>query len=164
MIRRGDFIDGTQQVKAGYDDMLKIGVGLLSTSFLGAIGEGLAGSGRVAEGLATIDEALALCVQNEDLWCFAELLRLRGDLLLLQGGPEAQAMAEDCYVQGLDWAGRQGALSWELRCATSMARLWRDRGQATRARERLASVYDRFTEGFTTSDLRAAKDLIDEMS
>jgi predicted ATPase len=72
--------------------------------------------------------------------------------------------AEDHFRQALDWARRQGALSWELRCATSLARLRRDQARHEEARELLASVYDRFTEGFATADLRAAKALIDELS
>ena len=91
----------------------------------------------------------------------ADLLRVKGELLLLEGAPEAAAAAEDHYQQGLDWARRQGTLSWELRCATSLARLWRDQARSEEARALLAPVYDRFTEGFETADLKAAKALID---
>jgi len=72
--------------------------------------------------------------------------------------------AEDFYRQGLDWARRQGALSWELRCATSLARSQRDRGRHREARELLASVYGRFTEGFGTADLQTVKRLLDELT
>jgi predicted ATPase len=61
-------------------------------------------------------------------------------------------------------APRQGALSWELRCATSLARLWRAQARSEEARELLAPVYDRFTEGFATADLKAAKALLDDLS
>jgi predicted ATPase len=72
-------------------------------------------------------------------------------------------VAEDHFVQALDVAGRQGALSWELRAATSLARLWRDQGRKADAYGLLAPVYDRFTEGFETADPKAAKALIDEL-
>jgi predicted ATPase len=91
------------------------------------------------------------------------LLRARGDLLLLEGGPDAAAAAEDHYKQGLDWARRQGALSWELRCATSLAQLWREQQRTKKARELLSAVYDRFTEGFETADLKTAKALLDSL-
>ena len=66
--------------------------------------------------------------------------------------------------QALDWARRQGALSWRsLRAATSLARLWRDQNRTKAAREILAPVYDRFTEGFETTDLKAAKLLLDDL-
>jgi predicted ATPase len=87
----------------------------------------------------------------------------RQGLLLLEGAPGAAAAAEDHFRQALDWARRQGALSWELRAATSLARLWRDQARSNEARELLSSVYDRFTEGFATADLGAAKALLDHL-
>lgn len=65
-------------------------------------------------------------------------------------------------MHGLDWARRQQALSWELRCATSLVQLWHHSARGNEARELLAQVYGRFTEGFATADLRAAETLIDE--
>src|SRR5580704_3579718 len=93
----------------------------------------------------------------------AELLRVKGELLLLEGAPEASVTPENHYQQGLDRAHRQGALSWELRCATSLARLRRDQAPSEEAHELLAPVYDRFTEGFATVDLRAARALLDKL-
>ena len=90
-----------------------------------------------------------------------ELLRVKGELLLLQGAPGAAAAAEDHFRQALDWASRQGALSFELRAATSLARLLRDQGRAADATALLQPVYDRFTEGFDTPDLKAATTLLD---
>jgi len=82
----------------------------------------------------------------------------------LGSSPAAAAAAEDHFRQAIDWARRQGALSWELRAATSLARMWRDQGRSQEARELLASVYDRFTEGFDTADLKATKALLDELA
>jgi predicted ATPase len=79
-------------------------------------------------------------------------------------GHRAAAVAEDHFRQALDWARRQGALSWELRCATSLARLWRNQARSNEARELLAPIYNRFTEGFDTADLKAAKSLLDDLS
>jgi predicted ATPase len=95
---------------------------------------------------------------------YAELLRIEGELLLLRGDPGAAAAAEDQLRQALDWAHRQGALCWELRAATSLARLWQNRDGVDKARELLGSVYGRFTEGFETADLRVAKMLLDDMA
>jgi predicted ATPase len=94
----------------------------------------------------------------------AELLRVKGELLLSQGGSGAAATAEAQFRQALDWARRQGALSWELRAATSLARLWRDQARSKQARELLTPVYDRFTEGFATADLKEAKRLLEELA
>ena len=92
-----------------------------------------------------------------------ELLRLKGELALREDAPDATPVAEDHFRQALDWARHQGALSWELRAATSLARLWRDQNCTKAAREILAPVYDRFTEGFETTDLKAAKWLLDDL-
>jgi predicted ATPase len=70
-------------------------------------------------------------------------------------------MAEDCFRQALDSARRHGALSWELRAATSLARLWRDQNRRAEALTLLQPVYDRFTEGFDTADLIEARLLLD---
>jgi predicted ATPase len=91
----------------------------------------------------------------------SELLRIKGELLRLQDAPAAAAAAEEHFRRALDWARRQGALSWELRAATSLARLLRDQHRPADAMALLQPVYDRFTEGFDTADLKAAKALLD---
>ena len=130
---------------------------------LGQLAACLGEAGEITEGLAIVDDALARCKARAEGWYLAELMRIRGELLLLEGAPAASSAAEDHYQQGLDLAQRQGALSWELRCATSLARLWRDQARSDEARPLLASVYDRFTEGFATADLRTAKALLDDL-
>ena len=87
-----------------------------------------------------------------------------GELLLLQGAPGAAAAAEGLFRQALDWARQQGALSWKLRAATSLARLRRNQGCPADAVACLRPIYDRFTEGFGTADLITAKQLLDELS
>jgi predicted ATPase len=81
-------------------------------------------------------------------WYLAELLRTKGELLLLEGLPTSVETAEECFQQALEVARRQGALSWELRAATNLARFWRGQQRGTQARKLLGSVYRRFTEGF----------------
>ena len=83
--------------------------------------------------------------------------------MLLQGTPGAAETAEDLFRQALDGARQQGTLSWELRAATSLARLLRNQGRPADAIACLQPVYDRFTEGFGTADLIAAKQLLDEL-
>jgi predicted ATPase len=131
--------------------------------FLVNLAEFLGPAGEVDEGLAAIDEAQQRAERHEELWCMPEILRIKGELLQRAGAPDAEVAAEDHFRQALDWARRQGALSWELRAATSFARLLRDRDRIGEARELLASVYGRFTEGSGTSDLREAKRLIDAL-
>jgi hypothetical protein len=85
-----------------------------------------------------------------------ELLRIKGGLLLADGRPDAAVSAEEQFLQALDWARRQDVLSWELRAATSLARFWRptsDHRSAPTPRR----VYMKFTGGFETADLLAAR-------
>jgi predicted ATPase len=102
--------------------------------------------------------------ETEEYGFKAELLRIKGELLLLQRAPEAAAEAEDHFRQALDWARRQGALSWELRAAASLSRLLRDQSRSADATALPHPVYDRFTEGFETTDFKAAKALLDTLS
>jgi hypothetical protein len=163
LIQRGDVVIGSQHLRCALDGLRKLGFVQRYPAFLGALAQGLALAGQEAEALVAIDEALALCERDEERWCVAELLRIKGELVLLEGGPDAAEAGEDHFRQALDWARRQGALSWELRAATSLARLWRDQNRTKAAREILAPVYDRFTEGFETTDLKAAKLLLDDL-
>ena len=94
-------------------------------------------------------------------WLEAELYRLKGQLLLRRGHAEA---AEDRYREALRIAREQEAKLWELRAAVSLARLCRDQGRRTEARDLLAPVYGWFTEGFDTPDLKEAKALLDALT
>jgi predicted ATPase len=160
-IQLGDAVIGSRYLRGALDELRKLGFVQRYPAFLGVLAKGLARAGQGAEALAAIDEALALCERNEERWCVAELLRIKGELVLSEGEPDAAEAAEGHFRQALDWARRQGALSWELRAATSLARLWRDQNRTKAAREILAPVYDRFAEGFETTDLKAAKLLLD---
>jgi predicted ATPase/DNA-binding winged helix-turn-helix (wHTH) protein len=161
LIRNGDFDNGLPLLRTALEQPPEASFQPCFTWFLGQLAEGLGRAGQIAQGLEAIDEALARSERNEDRWCVAELLRIRGELLLAQGGSGAAAAAEDHYHQGLDWARRQGALSWELRAAMSLARLLRDQNRSAEAIALLSPIYDRFTEGFETADLKTAKALID---
>jgi predicted ATPase len=126
--------------------------------------EALYRAGEIAKGLATVDEAIARSEETEEHRLITELLRIKGELFLLQGAPAAAASAEGHFQQALDWARGQGALSWELRTASSLARLWRNQHRVKEARELLGSVYARFTEGFATADLQEARSLLEQLA
>jgi predicted ATPase len=119
----------------------------------------LARTGRAAEAVATLDDAMARASATQELWFEAELHRLRGELSR-QSAPDA---AEGWFRQALATAQRQKAKSWELRAATSLARLLRDQGRHEQARQTLAPVHGWFTEGFETADLQEAKALLEEL-
>jgi predicted ATPase len=163
VIQRGDVITGLPLLRAGIDEFGEAGSAVLRfIAFLMA--EALGRAGQHAEGLAAIEEAIGRSERTEERWAMAELVRVKGELLLLQGAPGAAAAAEDHFRQALDWARQEGALSWELRAATSLARLLRHQDRTTDATACLQPIYDRFTEGFGTEDLKAAKALLNALS
>ena len=162
VIQRGDLSIGLRLLRAAFAE--PGAAGSVPRLFTFVLAEALGRAGQIPGGRAAIEEAIVRSQHNEERWVIAELLRIKGELLLLQGGSGAAAAAEDHYRQALGWARRQGALSWELRAATSLARLLRDQGRSAEATALLQPVYDRFTEGFATGDLKAAKALLDDRS
>ena len=93
----------------------------------------------------------------------AEMWRIKGELLLKAAEGNAQSEAESCYQKAIEIAWHQNAKSWELRAANSLARLWQQQGKIAKARQMLSKIYDWFTEGFDTRDLKIAKAMLDEM-
>jgi predicted ATPase len=160
VIKAGDPGTGSRLVDTSIDEIAEPNFSLRSLTNLSELAEALAHAGRIAEALALVEAGIE---QSEGGWLTPELLRLKGELLLLQSTPAAAETAEDFFRQALDASRRQEALSWELRAATSLARLLRDRGRAADAVACLQPIYDRFTEGFGTADLIAAKQLLDEL-
>jgi predicted ATPase len=118
-------------------------------------------AGQIEEALTLLDDALQIVESTGQRWFAAELNRHKGRLLLEQGRAEA---AEQLYREALSIAQEQEAKGWELRAATSLARLRRCQGRRPEARDLLAPVYRWFTEGFGTPDLKEAKALLDELT
>ena len=158
---RGNFVVGVRLLRACLDGLREARFQTFYAVFLGGLAKSLAATGNVEEGLTTIDKALGGAERNGEAWYMPELLRIKGEVLL-QREPNA-IYAEDQFLRSLAWARRQGALSWELRSATSLARLWCDQARTTEAHELLAPVYHRFTEGFDTVDVKAAKALVESL-
>jgi predicted ATPase len=117
-------------------------------------------AGQVEETVTLLDDALQIVERTGERWFAAELNRHKGQFLLQQGRPEA---AEELYRKALSIAQDQEAKLWELRASVSLARLRRNQGRRSEARDLLAPVYGWFTEGFDTPDLNEAKALLDEL-
>ena len=119
--------------------------------------------GIADEALTALEAAVAHFERTGDALWEPEVHRLMGDLLLRRS-PSAPDRAEVSYRRAIERARSQEAKSWELRAATSLARLWRDQGKPAAARDLLAPVYGWFTEGFDTADLKDAKALLDHLA
>ncbi|RFU48356.1 winged helix-turn-helix domain-containing protein [Paraburkholderia sp. DHOC27] len=136
-------------------------IGMRYSMFAGLYAQGLLGFGREREALTTIEEALAWSKAHDELWCIAELLRIKGDILAGASGLDPLGESEALYWQALESAQQQGALFLELRAAMSMARLKHRQGETAQAESVLVAAYDKFTEGFATADLQQARALLD---
>jgi hypothetical protein len=145
--------DGTPEFGQRRDAVLELAAGPLFVDLLGTIRPELAGQ-----------EAVRRAEARQSGWCAAEILRAHGVNLLRQNGAQAPERAESLFREALDLARQQGAFSWELRVATSLARLWRQAGRKDEARTLLAPVHDRVTEGFDSADVLAARQLLSENS
>ena len=110
-----------------------------------------------------VTEALTLMDTTGERWYEPELHHLQGELLLQQSS-DNHPEAASCFQQAIRIAQHQQAKSWELRAATSLARLWQQQGKRQEAHDLLAPVYGWFTEGFDTADLQEAKALLDELA
>ena len=129
--------------------------------FLTLVAEAYGRERRYDEGLAMLEEALALVDQSEERYWEAEIHRLKGELLLARSA-ENQVEAETCVHKALAVARRQGAKSLELRAAMSLGRLWQRQGKTAQAHQLLTQVYAWFTEGFDTADLQEAQALLEQ--
>jgi non-specific serine/threonine protein kinase len=161
--QRGNPAAGADLMRVALDRLNAAQYCIYHAMFLTDFAEVLSSAGRIGEALVVIEETLGLVEQNRAFWYLPEALRIKGELLLLQGMQGAVAAAEEHFRQALAKAHGQGALSWELRAAISVAQLLRDRDCFDDATELLQPFYDRFTERFDTVDLKRARALLDTL-
>jgi predicted ATPase len=161
LAEQGQGEEGIVQIREGLATWQAMGEALYQPRFRALLAELYGNMGQPEAGLTVLAEVLAE-VQTKGLcYCEAELYRLKGMLLQAVGG---SGEAEACFHQALDVARRQQAKSWELRAATSLARLWQQQGKRAEGRELLAPIYSWFTEGFDTADLRDARTLLSALA
>jgi predicted ATPase len=134
----------------------------MQTYFFSLLAQSFEQAGQATEALAILTAALETTQSTGECWYVSELHRVRG--WFLAHSCEGVASAELCFASALGIARQHNAKMWELRAAASLARLWRDQGKRTEARDLLAPVYGWFTEGFDTLDLKNAKSLLDELT
>jgi predicted ATPase len=184
-VQRGALDEGIAAITDGLSQYRATGAQFLIPYFLSSLAEGYRRQGKVAEALQIVSEALGLTATNFDVFWEAELYRLKGELTLAQPsvqplesrvkkGPKTKsdtphsalgtphAEAEACFLKAVEIARRQEAKLLELRATTSLARLWQQQGKQKEARQRLAGIYQWFTEGLETKDLQEAKTVLAE--
>jgi len=182
LIGQGQPEEAIEQMRQGLAAYQVTGCELMRPHFFALLAEALGKARKADEGLRGLKESLEAAHRNGDASYFAELYRTKGELLLSQARgrgisraatagkdvveaePPVVAQAEGCFNQSIQIARKQKAKSLELRAVMSVARLYQNQGKREEARDLLAQVYDTFTEGFGTTDLREAKALLDELS
>jgi predicted ATPase len=162
-LRAGRLMEGISQLRNAIEAFNAHGGKLWMPYYRAILAEGSALGGDLASGLQLIEESLTQIERTgwEERCHLAEILRLKGWMLMSQGDLGG---AEQNYLASLDWARQQQAKSWELRTATSLARLWQQQGKISEAHTLLSDVYNWFTEGFDTKDLQEAKALLEELN
>jgi predicted ATPase/DNA-binding winged helix-turn-helix (wHTH) protein len=162
-IQLGDVTGGLHELRSKLAELPPARFARRYTSFMAAQAAALGSTGQLTEAHYAIDDAIAVSEQNNEWWFFPELLRIKGGLVALEVDGD-ENVVEGTFRRSLDWARKQGALSWELRTTADIATLWRGQGRQTEARDQLASVYHRFTEGFETADLQSARQLLNKLN
>ncbi|HEV7842339.1 MAG TPA: hypothetical protein VGO69_01510, partial [Pyrinomonadaceae bacterium] len=178
-LNQGDH--GIRQARESIDRQRAMGAELARPNFLCMLAEVLGIYGRVDEGLATIAEALEVVERTDERAKETMIHLVKGQLLLKKAGVFDESVqikvtadsnnkerfikeAEESFLEAVRVAREQKAKSWELRVTTALCRLWQHRGRREEAREMLSQIYNRFTEGFDTADLKEAHALLEELS
>jgi predicted ATPase len=160
---QGQGNEGVAQIHQGLVTRQAIGLELTQPVYLSMLAEAYQSAEQPTEGLTVLADAVRRVGTTGERWREAEMHRLRGELLLTVSAAH-HGEAESCFRQALAIARHQQAKSWELRTATSLARLWQFQGKRQEAYDLLSPVYNWFTEGFDTVDLQEAKQLLDELA
>jgi predicted ATPase len=160
LVQQGQAQEGLAQLTEGLGAFRATGAEINRSYFLALLAETYSTMAQPEAGLTVLMEALTHVDSSGERFYEAELHRLKGALLFQQHA-DNQAEAETCFHHALDLARHQQAKSFELRAATSLARLWHQQGKRQEAHDLLAPVYGWFTEGFETADLQEAKALLE---
>jgi predicted ATPase len=155
--------DAVQQITAGITAFQSTGATWGLPTWLSYLAKAYTDLRQFEDAWRCIDEAIFAVEKTKERWFEAEVNRIAGEIALKTSKPDA-AKAETYFERALAVARKQQAKSWELRAAMSLARLWRSQGKPQQGRELLAPVYEWFTEGFDTRDLKEAKALLDTLA
>jgi DNA-binding SARP family transcriptional activator/predicted ATPase len=161
LIMLGQIQEGETMTREGLESAISSGVICFSSRSYSFLAQGMAKRDQLEQGLAILDEGLAMIEKTDERYWEAEHHRVRATLLLRQGDESA---AEVSLQKAIEVAQAQKAKSWELRAATDLARLWQTQGKTEKAKQLLAPVYEWFTEGFDTSDLIATQELLESLA
>jgi len=159
LVQLGQMDEGLAELTRYGAEMVQFGRTPVGSIVFQALADGHLKAGHREQGLEAVARELDIVQEMGTRFGEPEVRRLKGELLLLDG--EATSEAEGCFREAIEIAGHQGAKWWELRATMSLARLLRDTGRRDEALAMLAEIYNWFTEGFDSADLKDAKALLD---
>jgi class 3 adenylate cyclase/predicted ATPase len=165
LTQQGLLDDGIARIRIGISSFRSTGGEIMLPFIMYLLAEAYGRLGLATEGLTILTEAQAALDSSGERWWEAELQRLKGELILMQPdtlSSQGTEEAEACFQRALATARAQSAKSLELRAAISLSRLLQKQGKPAEARDILTSLYEWFTEGFDTTDLREARELIEQ--
>jgi predicted ATPase/DNA-binding winged helix-turn-helix (wHTH) protein len=162
MVISGAWVEGVEVLRTAVAALLADDHHVVAAATSRALAEGLAHCGNSEEAAGVIAKAVAQAERFGGTFELPDLLRAQGQILLAAPRPDIE-LAEALLIRSLDLARKQFAPAWELRSSIALARLWVERGRAHEARDILSSIYQRFTEGFGTLDLRVARQLLNDL-
>ena len=165
LVERREFARGSALLRTVLDTCDQTGWHICNAEFLGVLARGLMGRGQLDAALETVEKALATAEHSGgERYSIPELLRIKGEVLLEQPANGAVSAAEGCFFGAIALAREQESLFWELRAALSLARMRTKEHRRDEGKRILASVYDRFTEGFGTADLLLAREMLEQLA
>jgi predicted ATPase len=166
LVAQGHGDEGLAQIRHVLAGLRATGAQTITVYLLAVLADAYRRVGQISEGFKVVAEALTLVDTNGERYAEAELYRLQGELIQKAEGkiPIAALTPEVCLQKALSIARHQQAKSWELRAAASLARLRQSQDKHQDAYALLAPVYNWFTEGFDTADLKEAKALLDDLA
>jgi class 3 adenylate cyclase/predicted ATPase len=159
----GAIDEGLSQMRAGLDGYEAMDSWLACCWFRSLLASAYAKAGLPDAALRALDGAAAIARRTGDHFFLAELTRMQGEIIFHEGGRTAATEAENLFLKSLDIAQEQNALSWELRTATSLARLWQSVGRRAQAADLLLPTLNQFSEGLSTPDMREAIELAHQL-
>jgi class 3 adenylate cyclase/predicted ATPase len=159
----GQIDEGLNEMRSALNEYEAMGSWLASCWFRSLLANAYTRAGRPDAALRALDDALAIAKRTGDHFFLAEIYRLQGEITLAHNESGSTGEAEELFHRSLEVARKQKALSWELRTAVSLARLWRGAGKRQQAADLLSPIGGKFKEGFLTSDLREAVQLMNEL-
>ena len=155
--------DAVEMITTGMTAYRSTGATVFAPLYLLHLARAYTELGQLEDAWRSIGEAMTAVKTTKERWCEAEIDRIAGEIALKSPQRDA-AKAQACFERALEVARAQQAKSWELRASMSVARLWRDQGKHHEAHDLLVPVYNWFTEGFDTPDLKETKALLDELA